>query len=74
MRRRAKIDPVTRSRLLTHSNYNSLHHYEHALDEELAEAREQQDDGLRVYLSNYLADYVPRLSAPTSETQPKSLK
>jgi integrase len=50
IRRRAKIDPVTRSRLLTHTNLNSLHHYEHALDGELAAAREQQREGLREYL------------------------
>lgn len=59
IRRRAKIDPVTRSRLLTHTNLNSLHHYEHALDGELAAAREQQREGLL----DYLSDYVPRLSA-----------
>jgi site-specific recombinase XerD len=74
IRRRAKIDPVTRSRLLTHTNLNSLHHYEHALDGELAAAREQQREGLREYLQQYLSDYVPRLSAAPSETLPKSLK
>ena len=74
VRRRAKIDPVARGRLLTHTNFSSLQHYEHALDGELAEAREQQHEGLRAYLGNYLADYVPGLSSPVVGPSPKPLK
>jgi integrase len=72
IRRRAKIDPVTRSRLLTHTNLNSLHHYEHALDGELAAAREQQREGLREFLVS--KRLCSQLSAPPVEPLPKSLK
>lgn len=69
IRRRAKIDPTLRSQLLTHSNPSSLAAYEHVLDGELAQAREQQRQGL----GQYLGDYVTRLGALPPTDPPKSL-
>lgn len=56
IRRRAKIDPTIRSRLLAHSNLSSLIAYQHTLPEELTQARQQQVEGLRAYLGGDYAD------------------
>jgi integrase len=58
IRRRAGIDPTVRSRLLTHSSLGSLVSYQHLLPDELAEARQQQVEGLRRYIG--IADAGPQ--------------
>jgi integrase len=50
IRRRQKIDPAVRSRLLTHTSFASLGWYQHVLPDELVAARQQQWEGLQTYL------------------------
>ena len=50
IRRRAKIDPTVRSRLLTHTSYGSLVSYQHVLPEELEQARAAQITEVQRYL------------------------
>lgn len=51
IRRRAKIDPAVRSRLLTHTSYGSLVSYQHVLPEELGQARAAQISEVQRYLA-----------------------
>ncbi len=74
IRRRAKIDPTVRSKLLAHSNLSSLTAYQHTLPEELIEARRQQVEGLQAYLkaaSDY-ADGLCGAAVPVEPKQPES--
>ena len=48
--RRAGLDPATRARLRARSSIRSLDRYEHVLPEELPDAREIANQGLRDYL------------------------
>jgi integrase len=52
VRRIAKIDPTTRSALLTHTSPVSIASYEHLLPQELVDARREQDLGLVKYLAS----------------------
>ncbi len=49
IRRRAQLDPMVRSGLLTHSSLSSLISYEHVVPDELVTAREKQREGLQAY-------------------------
>ena len=51
IRRRAKIDPAVRSRLLTHTSFNSLVSYQHVMPEELGQARTAQTEEVLRYLA-----------------------
>jgi integrase len=52
----SKLDPWTRSQLLSHVNPTSLNRYEHLLPDELFEAREAHRAGLARYLGGPAAD------------------
>jgi integrase len=62
IRRRRKIDPTVRSKLMAHSSLASLSSYQHTLPDELVEARQQQVEELDRYIGGPL-DYTPGLSA-----------
>jgi site-specific recombinase XerD len=67
IRRRAKIDPAVRSRLLTHTSYTSLTSYQHVMPEELDQARAAQISELQRYLG-LCHEIMP--PAPEGDPQP----
>ena len=66
IRRRAKIDPSVRSRLLTHTSYGSLVSYQHVLPEELTQARAAQTAEVQRYLG-----LCHEIMPPTPEGAPQ---
>lgn len=72
IRRMAKLDPMVRSALLTHTSPQSIVSYEHLLPEELVDARAQQRLGLAAYLKSATGDYADRLCALPEEGQSNS--
>jgi len=70
IRRRQKIDPAVRSRLLTHTNFASLGWYQHVLPDELVAARQQQWEGLQAYLGPG-RDYAIQLCYQSSQSKAK---
>ncbi len=69
IRRQAKLDPMVRSALLTHTSPQSIVSYEHLMPEELVDARAQQRRGLAAYLQSATGNYENEKCAlpPTQE-------